>query len=222
MQHKMRGKKRYSVGFWQLAIVTLLLMLVTGCSAQQAPQQTAGSAPEQQSTQQIANDAPKQPIGQTDGEAQQLTAEEALQLACDTAGVDRAAVKEFSADLDNESGRMVYEVDLVCGDVAYDYTLDAKTGELLSQKQESRQTSSVQTSDQQNGKSSGDDIGADKAKQIALQHAGVAEGDTQAMEVKREQEHGRLIYEVEFEVGHIDYEYEIDGASGEILKAETD
>lgn len=134
MQHKTRETKRYPVCFWQLAIVTVLLLLVTGCAVQQP-------------TQQIANDAPEQQTQQISGE---------------------------------------------------------------------------QPAEQQNSKSSSDDIGVDKAKQIALQHAGVAEGDTQEMEVKQEQEHGRLIYEVEFEVGHIDYEYEIDGASGEILKAETD
>lgn len=42
------------------------------------------------------------------------------------------------------------------------------------------------------------DIGADKAKEIALEHVGITEEQTTAMRVKQDYDDGKLEYEVEF------------------------
>lgn len=66
------------------------------------------------------------------------------------------------------------------------------------------------------------DIGADKAKQIALEKAGFAENEVQRMKVEKDREDGVVIYEVEFKQGKTEYSYEIIAATGEIVKAETE
>lgn len=60
------------------------------------------------------------------------------------------------------------------------------------------------------------DIGADKAKEIALEHVGITEEQTTAMRVKQDYDDGKLEYEVEFCVGGQEYDYKID-AAGSIL-----
>ena len=70
--------------------------------------------------------------------------------------------------------------------------------------------------------SGGADIGYAKAKSIALNHAGVSENQAYDMEIELDDEDGTLVYEVEFQSGNVEYSYEINAASGAILKHETE
>ena len=54
---------------------------------------------------------------------------------------------------------------------------------------------------------------------IALAHAGLSQEEVSGLECKLEKEDGSHIYEIEFDWGGSQYEYEIDAASGKILKA---
>ncbi len=56
-----------------------------------------------------------------------------------------------------------------------------------------------------------------EAKAAALEHAGVAEADTTGMLVKLEMDDGILQYDVEFYAGDMEYDYEINATTGEIL-----
>ena len=60
------------------------------------------------------------------------------------------------------------------------------------------------------------------AIQIALHHAGVAQADICDLSCKLEEENGVMIYQVEFEHGQYEYEYEIDAKSGKILDVDID
>lgn len=60
------------------------------------------------------------------------------------------------------------------------------------------------------------------AIQIALDHAGVAQADVCDLSCKLEEENGVMIYQVEFEHGQYEYEYEIDAKSGKILDVDID
>ena len=66
-------------------------------------------------------------------------------------------------------------------------------------------------------------IGEEKAKEIALNHAGLTEDQTQRLLVKRDYDDGRSIYEVEFYgEGRDEYDYEIDAVTGEIVAFDMD
>lgn len=73
-----------------------------------------------------------------------------------------------------------------------------------------------------NTQGSDGDIGEEKAKQIALEKAGLSENQVQWMKVEKEREDGVLVYEIEFNQGRTEYSYEIVAATGEIVKAETE
>lgn len=62
----------------------------------------------------------------------------------------------------------------------------------------------------------------DEAKEIALEHAGVAAEDAKWDDREFDLDNGRQVYELEFKAGGMEYSYEIDARSGEILKAEKE
>lgn len=66
------------------------------------------------------------------------------------------------------------------------------------------------------------DIGEAAAKQIALEHAGIAEADASHLWVSRDYDDGRLEYEVEFFSGSKEYDYDIDAADGSILSFDSE
>lgn len=71
-------------------------------------------------------------------------------------------------------------------------------------------------------RAAGADIGREKAVAIAYEHAGVNTADVSSLKVERDRDDGRIVYEIDFRTADTKYEYEIDGASGEILEYEFD
>ena len=65
-------------------------------------------------------------------------------------------------------------------------------------------------------------IGESKAKTTAFAHAGVSAADVTDYEFKVDTDDGKTVYELDFRVGSTEYEYEIDAATGKILKAEKE
>jgi len=65
-------------------------------------------------------------------------------------------------------------------------------------------------------------IGVEKAKEIALAHAGVAAESASFIKEKLERDDGRYEYDIEFIAENVKYEYEIDAQSGEIKKHEKE
>ena len=103
-------------------------------------------------------------------------------------------------------------------DAAGDAASGAVQASGAAQASETAQTSAAA----QNASDSGM-IGEEKAKEIALNHAGLTEDQTQRLWVKRDYDDGRSIYEVEFYgEGRDEYDYEIDAVTGEIVTFDTD
>ena len=65
-------------------------------------------------------------------------------------------------------------------------------------------------------------IGSEKALSIALEHAGLTEAQVGYVDVNYECDDGIIIYEVEFNSGGQEYEYDINAATGEIVVDEID
>lgn len=67
-----------------------------------------------------------------------------------------------------------------------------------------------------------DNITADRAKEIALAHAGLTKADVTFVKAKLDTDDGRQEYEIEFYNGSTEYDYEIDMSTGEILSYDSD
>jgi len=63
-------------------------------------------------------------------------------------------------------------------------------------------------------------IGRDAALDVALKDAGTTKDKVADLEVDMDYEGGKMVYEVEFELGKADYDYEIDAVTGAIIHSE--
>ena len=65
-------------------------------------------------------------------------------------------------------------------------------------------------------------ITMDEAIAIALKDAGFSEKDVTGLHAELDKDDGRTIYEVDFYKGGTEYDYELNAATGKIIKAEKD
>ena len=129
-------------------------------------------------------------------------------------GCGKTTTLRIIAGLDWDNGRMEYEVEFWKDNVEYDYEIDAYTGTILHSDRDI-EGYSIPTQ-------SSADIGADRAKEIALDHAGVSASKATFVRAHLDYEDGRRVYDVEFYSGSKEYDYEIDAASGDILSWDYD
>ena len=159
--------------------------------------------------------APAMPIGR---DAARTAAE---QYAGTTAL--NSVTAEIDPELDESPAH--YEVELHTAWGEFEYLVDAYTGKVLSGQKDLLSIVSGQgdVSKPVDSKTTpSGDIGYAKAKSIALNHAGVNENKAYDIGIELDDEDGRLVYEVEFKSGNVEYDYEIDASSGAILKHETE
>ena len=162
--------------------------------------------------------APAMPIGM---DAARTAAEE----YAGTTAVD-SVTAEVDPELDESPAH--YEVELHTAWGEFEYLVDAYTGKVLSGQKDllaavSASNETTKPSGQKPAPSGTvQDIGYAKAKSIALNHAGVSENQAYDMDIELDDEDGTLVYEVEFKSGGMEYSYEINAASGAILKHETE
>ena len=157
--------------------------------------------------------APAMPIGRD------AAAYAAEQYAGTTASDSVTA--EVDSELDESPAH--YEVELHTAWGEFEYLVDAYTGKVLSGQKDLLATAPAgDEAAKPTAPSGGADIGHAKAKSIALNHAGVSESKAYDMEIELDDEDGTLVYEVEFKSGNMEYSYEINAATGAILKHETE
>ena len=150
--------------------------------------------------------------------------EKAKEIAFAHAGIKSTDAMNLRVEIDRENGRLVYDVQFVAGGMKYEYEIDIQTGEIVKSEKEKTKTAKTPAPTNNGGTSgqSGETIGTSKAKSIAFKHAGVSASNAKRVHVELERENGRLIYEVDFTAGGIEYEYDIDAKTGKILKHEAE
>ena len=170
--------------------------------------------------------APAMPIGKA-------AAAYAAEQYAGTTALD-SVTAEVDSELDESPAH--YEVKLHTAWGEFEYLVDAYTGKVLSGQKDLPSTVSARNdtvkpsqpvsppaqSSQPAQPSGSADIGHAKAKSIALNHAGVSENTAYDMDVELDDEDGTFVYEVEFKSGGMEYSYEINAATGAILKHETE
>ena len=157
--------------------------------------------------------APAMPIG-TD------KATDIAAAAFGKASTAKMAYSEVDPELDESPAHYEVEIRSQTGE-EFEYKVDAYTGAILESKREAADGTEEPVVQPSNPAPSGD-IGHAKAKSIALNHAGVSENKAYDMEIELDDEDGTLVYEVEFKSGGMEYSYEINAATGAILKHEAE
>lgn len=145
-----------------------------------------------------------------------IGAEKARSIALNDADVSASSAEFTEQKLDKDNGVTVYDLEFRTSEYEYDYEINAKTGEIT---EKSRKSLVTGTPDKVPASMK---ISVDKAKSIALQHAGRSASDVTFSKAKLDMEDGLYVYEIEFRKGQTEYEYEIDAYSGKILKYDRD
>ena len=156
--------------------------------------------------------------------AKQISVDEAKKIALAHAKLAEKDVIFVNVELDYDNNRPVYDVEFYSGNVEYDYDIDALTKEIVSSDFdiENYDIPVQTTAAQQETTSPSADIGVEKAKEIALAHAGLSNDKVSFVKVKLDYEDGVKVYDVEFYSGNVEYDYEIDAANGAILSVDKD
>ena len=143
-------------------------------------------------------------------------------IALKKAGLSADGLTSYEIELDTHKGIMVYDVEFTAGGFEFDCEISASTGEIVKFEKEYDDDEPSVSVPKQNGVTEAGEITLEKAKEIALNHAGVKAVDAIELEVKPDQKDGRSVYEIEFKSGGYEYEYEIDTATGTILEFDKD
>ena len=148
--------------------------------------------------------SPNAPVSNT---SSTVNEDGALQIALEHAGVSQSDAVVTKNHLDFDDGLYEYEIEFFANGKEYDYSI-SQTGEIRSYDIE-------QTLQQPSGMLT-DDIGADAALQIALEHAGLSQNDIIVAKNKLDTDDGVYEYEIEFYAGGKEYDYTINAQTGEI------
>ena len=158
-----------------------------------------------------------------------MTADKAKEIALNHAGLTSDAVNFIKVERDYDNGIEKYEIDFYANGKEYDYEINSIDGQIISYNSEIENytapntTVPTPTNPQTNNPTvNPTGISADRAKEIALNHAGVTKDQATGMKVEKDFDDGVTKYEVEFYYNNAEYDYEIDANSGNILSYDRD
>ncbi|WP_314157014.1 PepSY domain-containing protein [Stomatobaculum longum] len=159
--------------------------------------------------------------------------ERAKAIALSDAGLSAASVTFTEAKQDFDDGVPNYDLDFYTATHEYDYEINAQTGAIMDKSVEVNEHAVRETKPAATAaptaaptaaatEAARSFIGVDRAKSIALGHAGVSASSVSFSKAKLDDDDGRGVYEIEFYVGNTEYDYEIDAYSGGIIEYDKD
>jgi len=149
--------------------------------------------------------------------ANKISADKAKKIALGDAKLAEKDVTFVKVELEFEDNRLVYDVEFYSGNVEYDYDIDAVSGAIVSADKD---IENYVIPAQPSTEAQATEISVEKAKQIALSHVGV--GSARFTKAKIDYENGVKVYEIEFKVGNMEYEYDINVVNGAIVSSSAE
>ena len=162
---------------------------------------------------------------------------DAKRIALQNAGVAESSAQFVKAEADFDDGVQHYDVEFLVGRTKYEYEIGTD-GRILkvekeleddlvvpstvaqTQPQTQAQTKAqTQPQTQPQTQAAPQRISADKAKAIAFGHAGVSAGQVRDLSLEYDDDG---VYEIDFKVGNMEYDYEIGAVDGSIRKANVE
>ena len=147
-----------------------------------------------------------------------ISKERSLEIAVDHAGITADQITHIDDhELDTDDGRQIWEIEFHADGYEHEFDVDARTGEVIDHERD-REDDDTQKPPQQG---SNDRLSGEQALQIAVEHAGVG-APSHVDDLELDSDDGRQIWEIEFHAGGLEYEYDVDAHTGDILDVEID
>jgi uncharacterized membrane protein YkoI len=138
---------------------------------------------------------------------------EARSIAFQHAGLSEKEISSVSVKQYEKRGMRLFDITFSGGGVKYNYEIDAASGEIVEYERGNVDKAAQGLNDGGQGY-----IGFEKAKSIALAHASVSESEIRKYEAEIDHHGGRAVYEIEFDHARMEYKYELDAETGEIIR----
>lgn len=145
----------------------------------------------------------------------EISESRAKEIAFADAGVTEADILAILVKRDFDDGRIVYEVDFYVQNQEFDYEIDAVTGAIISRDFEIENDFLYQSQASGNGTAAGT-ISMEQATSIVLNR--VSGATAQNVYMKLENDDGYLKYEGEVYYNGMEYEFELNAQTGDILE----
>ena len=159
-----------------------------------------------------------------------ITMEQAQEIALKHAKLTSDQVSFIKTDTELENGIEVYNIEFYYENKEYDYKINSANGEIveydsdiedydITQQQATKENKSVTPNNQNSNNSK---ITVEKAKEISLKHANLKDNQVVFDKTEMDYDNGVQIYDIEFHYNNIEYNYEIDANTGNILSYSQD
>ena len=166
--------------------------------------------------------------------AKRLTVEQAKAVVLKDSNVAANAAKFIKVELDNDDGRLEYDIEFSSSTHKYEYEIDAFSGRIKEKEVEAIKKASTSTNTTKpstgtststgstNTTNSNKPMSQAKAKEVVLNHAKVSASQATFTEIELDRDDNRWEYEIDFRTSTAKYEYEIDAVTGKILDVEVE
>lgn len=157
--------------------------------------------------------------------AKEITKEEAIAIALKHAGVSRSDARFDDVELDSDDSVRYWEIEFKAGNYEYEYDILASNGKITDVEREKSDEDKVQEKKLEVKKEPvkiSSQLTKEEAIAIALKHAGVSRDSVEFDDVELDTDDGVKYWEVEFESGNYEYEYDIHATSGKVLDYEVE
>lgn len=196
-----------------LTALTVITFAMTGC--QTASKENAARIADQANTAaQMNADAPVfSSAAASEQSASELTDADAKEIAFKDAGLKEDSVTHIRVQKDYDDGVTVYDVEFYAGTTEYDYEIDASTGEIRSRDFDIEHDFN---SDKTETSGSTDLLSEEEASKLVLSK--VEGAAAQNLRIVLEHDDGQEIYEGEIRYNGMEYEFELNAKTGDILE----
>lgn len=146
-----------------------------------------------------------------DGSATDVTvgSDKAITVALADAGLSISQITDLDTDSDDSIHGAIYDIDFISNGVKYHYEILSKDGTIVGKESKSVGDGTVPESSKT----------AEQIKAIAYSHAGVNISQVIHSNIEYDCDDGKCVYELDFSTSSNEYEYVVNGISGEIISS---
>ena len=153
-----------------------------------------------------------------------ISLDKAKEIALSHAGLSADQVTFIKVNMDFDDGIQKYDIKFYCNGQEYDYEINSSNGQIIQfdYDMEYNYIPNNNTTNYQSNVNTTANISVERAKEIALSHAGLSADQVTFVKVNMDFDDGIQKYEIEFYYNYREYSYEIDANTGNILSYEQD
>lgn len=143
-----------------------------------------------------------------------FTLEQAREIALQHANLTMEDVKFLKEEESLDDGVEKYDIEFFNDNKEYDYEIDALTGEIIEFDNEIEDYTKEEKVDTNNQNT----ITLEEAKEIALKHASLTKDQVSFIKEEKTTDNGKEEYNIKFTYNNVEYDYDVDSVTGDILE----